>query len=52
MPLVLAWAMSIHKSEGQMIEQAKIDLQSVFEEGKSYVALSRAAFLGGFRSSA
>ena len=41
--------MSIHKSEGQMIEQAKIDLQSVFEEGKSYVALSRAASLEGLQ---
>lgn len=47
-PLILSWAMTIHKSQGSSLEMAEIDLGSdIFECGQSYVGLSRIISLEG-----
>ena len=47
-PLMLAWAMTIHKSQGQTFSNLFIDLgNGIFENGQLYVALSRIKTIDG-----
>ncbi len=48
-PLVAAWAMTVHKAQGMTLSRVIVDLTHSFEPGQDYVALSRAENLQGLK---
>ncbi|GAB5358514.1 hypothetical protein AAMO2058_000464800 [Amorphochlora amoebiformis] len=49
LPLILGWAMTIHRCQGMTLDRAQISLKGAFEVGQAYVALSRVRSLNNIR---